>query len=147
MGKVRRLTRRKHHRTLSDLLRRLNPVLRGWCKPISVTEYPNEPSAIWTTTPTARVVGWLKKRHLGLNMHTLVRRYLPGWEIRSEGIEMFRPNRFAVVRYRYRGTKIPHHGRAPPPDRPQPWHEHMESRIAVKVARPVRRGGPGKPTS
>ena len=40
-------------------------------------------------------------------MHTLVRRYLPGWEIRSEGIEMFRPNRFAVVRYRYRGTKIP----------------------------------------
>ena len=31
VGKVRRLTRRKHHRTLSDLLRRLNPVLRGWC--------------------------------------------------------------------------------------------------------------------
>ncbi len=28
-----------------------------------------------------RVVGWLKKRHLGLSMHTLVRRYLPDWEI------------------------------------------------------------------
>ena len=74
---------------------------------ISVTEYPNVPSVIWTTTPTARLVGWLKKRHLGLNMHALVRRYLPGWEIRSEGIEMFRPCRFAVVRYRYRGTIIP----------------------------------------
>lgn len=31
MDKVRRLTRRKRHRRLADLLRRLNPVLRGWC--------------------------------------------------------------------------------------------------------------------
>ena len=31
VGKVQRLTRRRHHRTLSDLLRRLNLVLRGWC--------------------------------------------------------------------------------------------------------------------
>ena len=29
VGKVRRLTRRRHHRTLSDLLRRLNPPLSG----------------------------------------------------------------------------------------------------------------------
>ena len=31
MDKVRTLTRRARHRTLADLLRRLNPVLRGWC--------------------------------------------------------------------------------------------------------------------
>ena len=31
MGQVRRLTKRARHRTLSDLLHRLNPVLRGWC--------------------------------------------------------------------------------------------------------------------
>ena len=31
MDKVRSLTRRAKHRTLADLLRRLNPVLRGWC--------------------------------------------------------------------------------------------------------------------
>ena len=31
MDKVRSLTRRGRHRTLADLLRRLNPVLRGWC--------------------------------------------------------------------------------------------------------------------
>ena len=29
------------------------------------------------------------------------------WEISDDGIEMFRPNRFAIERYRYRGTKIP----------------------------------------
>jgi hypothetical protein len=31
MDKVRSLTRRSRHRTLADLLRRLNPTLRGWC--------------------------------------------------------------------------------------------------------------------
>lgn len=29
--KVRSLTRRASHRTLADLLRRLNPAIRGWC--------------------------------------------------------------------------------------------------------------------
>ncbi|MDE0168346.1 MAG: reverse transcriptase domain-containing protein, partial [bacterium] len=107
IAKVRRLTRRRHHRTLSDLLRRLNPVLRGWCNNwfrhgVSKRTFSYlDHYAFW------RVVNWLKKRHLGLNMHTLVRRYLPGWEISAGRIEMFRPNRFAVVRYRYRGTRIP----------------------------------------
>ena len=106
VGKVRRLTRRKHHRMLSDLLRRLNPVLRGWCNyfrhGVSKRTFGYlDHYAFW------RVVRWLKKRHFGLNMHTLVRRYLPRWEISAGRIDLFRPNRFAVVRYRYRGTKIP----------------------------------------
>jgi RNA-directed DNA polymerase len=104
--KVRSLTRRARHRTLADLLRRLNPTLRGWCNYFrhgvsSRTFNYVDHYAFW------RIVGWLRKRHLGLNMHTLVRRYLPGWRISDGGIEMFRPNRFAIERYRYRGTKIP----------------------------------------
>ena len=104
--KVRSLTRRARHRTLADLLRRLNPVLRGWCnyfrhgvskRTFSYVDH----FAFW------RVVGWLRKRHVGLNMHTLVRRYLPGWEISAGGIEMFRPRAVAVERYRFRGTRIP----------------------------------------
>ena len=59
------------------------------------------------TTRLLVVVGWLEKRHVGWNMYTLIRRYVPGWEISDDGIDVFRPNRFAVVRYRYRGTKIP----------------------------------------
>ena len=106
IDKVRRLTRRARHRTLADLLRRLNPVLRGWCTyfrhGVSKRTFGYvDHFAFW------RVVGWLRKRHLGLNVHALVRRYLPGWEISDAGIDMFRPNRFAVERYRYRGTKIP----------------------------------------
>ena len=104
--KVRRTTRRAQHRTLADLLHRLNPVLRGWCTyfrhGVSKRTFGYiDHFAFW------RVVGWLKKRHHGLNTHTLVRRYLPGWEISDDGIDMFRPSRFAIKRYRYRGTKIP----------------------------------------
>lgn len=104
--KVRSLTRRAKHRTLADLLRRLNPVLRGWCayfrhgvcaRTFSYIDH----FVFW------RVVGWLRKRHVGLNMHTLVRRHLPGWKISSQGIELFRPQAVAIERYRYRGSSIP----------------------------------------
>ena len=106
IGKIRSLTRRNLHRTLADLLGRLNPTLRGWCnyfrhgvssQTFSYIDY----FAFW------RIVGWVKKRHSGLNMHTLVRRHLPGWRIHDGGIEMFRPNTVAIERYRYRGAKIP----------------------------------------
>ena len=106
IDKVRRLTRRASHRTLADLLRRLNPVVRGWCayfqhgvskRTFSYLDH----FAFW------RIVGWLKKRHPGLGMRTLVRRHLPGWRIRAGGIEFFRAWQVPVTRYRYRGTRIP----------------------------------------
>ena len=105
-SKVRALTRREKHKTLSDLLERLNPVLRGWCnyfrhgvskRTFSYVDH----FAFW------RVVGWLRKRHLGLNWGTLCRRFLPGWEIGDGGIGMFRPRTVEVARYRYRGARIP----------------------------------------
>jgi RNA-directed DNA polymerase len=106
LDKVRTLTRRAKHRTLADLLRRLNPVLRGWCNyfrhGVSKRTFSYlDHFVFW------RIVGWLRKRHAGLNKHTLVRRHLPRWEISDDGIELFRPSVVAVERYRYRGTKIP----------------------------------------
>ena len=105
-AKVRSLTRRAKHRTLAALLRRLNPVLRGWCNyfrhGVSARTFSYlDHFAFW------RIVGWLRKRHVGLNMHTLVRRFLPGWEISDGGTAMFRPRAVAIQRYRYRGIKIP----------------------------------------
>ncbi|MCP3878826.1 MAG: group II intron reverse transcriptase/maturase [Sulfitobacter sp.] len=106
VDKVRSLTRRTQHRTLADLLCRLNPVLRGWCnyfrhgvskRTFSYVDY----FVFW------RIFGWLRKRHAGLNTHTMVRRYLPNWEISDDGINLFRPAGVAVVRYRYRGANIP----------------------------------------
>jgi RNA-directed DNA polymerase len=106
MDRVRRATRRKRHRTLAGLLRQLNRILRGWCSyfshGVSSRTFNYIDHFAWW-----RVVGWLRKRHHGLNWGTLRRRYLPGWEIRDGGTEMFRPRRVAVSRYRYRGTRIP----------------------------------------
>lgn len=106
MAKVRSLTRREKHRTLADLLRRLNPVLRGWCNyfrhGVSSRSFSYlDHYAFW------RIVGWLRKRHVGLNWGTLHRHYLPGWEVRDGAVEMCRPRAVPVTRYRYRGTRIP----------------------------------------
>jgi RNA-directed DNA polymerase len=106
MDRVRKATRRKRHRTLAELLRQLNRILRGWCSyfkhGVSSRTFNYLDHFAWW-----RVVGWLRKRHHGLNWGTLHRRYLPGWEIRDGATEMFRPRRVAVSRYRYRGTRIP----------------------------------------
>ena len=106
MGKVRALTRRHKHRTLAALLRRLNPVLRGWCNyfhhGVSSRTFSYLDHFAWW-----RIVGWLRKRHLGLNWGTLHRRFLPNWQIRDGRTEMFRPQEMAIVRYRFRGTRIP----------------------------------------
>ena len=105
-GKVRRATRRHRHRTLAQLLRQVNRILRGWCNyfrhGVSSRTFNYLDHFAWW-----RIVGWLRKRHRGLNWGTLSRRYLPGWEIRDGKTEMFRPRRVAVTRYRYRGTRIP----------------------------------------
>ena len=106
IGKVRRLTRRALHRTLAALLRRLNPVLRGWCNYFrhgvsSRTFGYVDRFAFW------RIFGWLRKRHPRLNLHTLVRRFLPDWTIHDGGIELLRPSAIAIKRYRFRGKRIP----------------------------------------
>lgn len=106
LGKVRNLTRRHKHRTLADLLRYLNPVLRGWCSyfkhGVSKRTFSYVDHYTWW-----RVVTWMRKRHHGLNWGTFCRRFLPGWQIRDGRTAMFRPNKVEVSRYRYRGAKIP----------------------------------------
>ena len=132
MDKVRSLTRRAQHRTLADLLRRINPVLRGWCNyfrhGVSARTFSYlDHFAFW------RVFGWLRKRHVGLNKHTLVRRFLPGWEIRDGTVEMFRPQKIAIERYRYRGARIPTPwSSASTAASPALRHDHVESRMRWK---------------
>jgi RNA-directed DNA polymerase len=106
MGKVRALTRKWRHRTLADLLRQLNPTLRGWCNyfrhGVSKRTFSYVDSfARW------RIVGWIRKRHPKSNWGTIHRQHLPNWEISEDGVEMFRPRAVPVTRYRYRHAHIP----------------------------------------
>ena len=106
MDKVRSLTRRNKHRTLADLLRSVNRVLRGWCNyfrhGVSSQTFGYLDAFTWK-----RIVGWLRKRHLGLNWEAILRRHLPNWQIRDGATEMFRPRAIPIVRYRLRGARIP----------------------------------------
>ena len=104
---VRILTRRAAHRTLADLLRRLNPAIRGWCAYPPARGPPGARSATSTTSPSGEYSAGAPERHPRLNKHTVNRRFLPGWRIRDDGIEFFRACRVPVTRYRYRGTRIP----------------------------------------
>ena len=106
MDKVRMLTRRHRHKTLAHLLRSVNGVLRGWCNyfrhGVSSRTFNYLDHFAWW-----RIVGWLRKRHFGLNWGTLHRRFLPNWQIKDGRTEMFRPQEIAIVRYRFRGARIP----------------------------------------
>jgi len=106
MQKVRRLTRRRRHRLLGNLIRALNPVLRGWCTyfrhGVSKQTFKYlDHFTFW------RTVHWLRKRHGRTRWATVRRRLLPNWKVRDDGIELFRPEQVAVTRYPYRGTTIP----------------------------------------
>ena len=121
MAKVRSITGRDRHRTLADLLKMLNPVLRGWCNyfyhGVSSKTFKYLDHFSWW-----RVARWLRKRHHGLNWGTLCRRFLPAWEIADGKVEMFRPRQVPILRYRYRGSKIP-----------TPWTVEFDSSV-VPVA-------------
>jgi RNA-directed DNA polymerase len=106
MEKVRTLTCRHKHRRLAYLLAAVNPVLRGWCNyfrhGVSSQTFSYLDHFAWW-----RIVGWMRKRHHGLSWGALHRRYLPNWQIRDGRTEMFRPQSVPIVRYRYRGARIP----------------------------------------
>ena len=108
-GKVRAVTNKRGHRTLADLLRQLNSVMRGWCNYFrfgsSTATFHYLDTFAWR-----RVTLWLRKQHPGIDWRTLRRRYLtgePGWRPAEDGIALFVPQRVKVTRYRWRGYSIP----------------------------------------
>jgi RNA-directed DNA polymerase len=105
-AKVRSATRGTTNQSLSVLLNRLNPVLRGW------TNYHRHGAASKTFAYLSaftwrRVWIWLRHKHPKATVKELRRRYLPGWWPMQDEARLFKPDAVAIVRYRYRGTAIP----------------------------------------
>jgi RNA-directed DNA polymerase len=104
--KVRTLSRQGTDLSLTVLLHRLNPVLRGW------TNYfrPGVSSATFqylSAFTWRRVIGWLRRKHPRINWKQLRRRYCPnGWWPTEDGVALFNTAAVRTSRYRYRGTAI-----------------------------------------
>ena len=107
MGRVRRISREvPTNEPLTTLLRRLNPVLRGWINyhrhGVSKATFQYLCSFVWHL-----VTRWLRRKHPKANWSLLRRRYLPGWWPTEGEMVLFNPSAVAVIRYRYRGQRIP----------------------------------------
>lgn len=106
-NKVKTLTTRSTtYHSLQSLLICLNPVLRGWA---TYFRYDASKSTLAYVDAYAwrRVFRWLRKKHPKRTWRYLKRRYCGGrWKIAENGVELFRPSRIRVERYRYRGSKI-----------------------------------------
>jgi RNA-directed DNA polymerase len=105
-AKVRALTRGGTNQPLKVLLRRLNPVLRGWANyfrhGVSKATFDYLNAYSWR-----RVVIWLRHKHPRASWKWLCRRYLPGWRPTEDEVTLFNPMSVPVTRYRYRGARIP----------------------------------------
>jgi RNA-directed DNA polymerase len=105
-AKIRGATRRSTNQSLTTLLHRLNPVLRGW-----VTYHRHGASAKTFAFLSAftwrRVWCWLCHKYPKMGRWELQQRYLrAGWP-EQDGVCLFSPAKVAIRRYRYRGTAIP----------------------------------------
>jgi RNA-directed DNA polymerase len=105
-AKVRNITRRSTNQSLSVLLHRLNPVLRGWANyhrhGASSKSFSYLSAFTWR-----RIWCWLCHKHRKTGMRELQRRHLRrGWP-EQDGVTLFDPATVAIIRYRYRGATIP----------------------------------------
>ena len=107
MAKVRAITTQGTNNPLSDLLRQLNGVLRGWTNyfrhGVSKDTFAYLHQFTWL-----RVVRWLSRKHRRANKGWLRRRYLTNrWWPEHDGVALFDYRAVPVTRYRYRGAVIP----------------------------------------
>jgi RNA-directed DNA polymerase len=108
MAKVKTLSRQVGvNQPLDDLLRRLNPAMRGWCayfRPgVSSVTFSYLSHYAWQT-----VWRWLRRKHRRSTWKQLRRRYCHGgWWPTGERTELFDPDKVGTSRYRYRGSIIP----------------------------------------
>ncbi len=92
---------------LDDLLRRLNPAVRGWCtyfRPgTSSVTFAYLSHYLWST-----VWRWIRRKHRRTSWKALRRQYCHGgWWPQGENQELFDPGKVGTTRYRYRGKLIP----------------------------------------
>jgi RNA-directed DNA polymerase len=100
-AKVRGMTRGATDQSLTIMLHRLNPVLRGWTNyfrhGVSKATFDYLRAFSWT-----RVTSWLRHKHPRANWSWLRGHYLPGWWPTEGEVRLFNAGGVPVTRYAYR---------------------------------------------
>ncbi len=106
MAKIKRATGRSTTSLrLADVLRVVNPILRGWAayfrygaskRTFSYLGY----YAWW------RMIHWIRRKHPGLGWKQVRRRYYGVDRICEDGMTLYNPATMRVERYRFRGAQI-----------------------------------------
>jgi len=107
LRKVKAISRQGTNQPLSEILRQLELALRGWTTyfrhAVSNATFGYLRHYTWR-----RVVLWLRAKHRRASWKSLRRRYtVRGWWPEHDGLRLFDPAAVKIVRYRYRGTRIP----------------------------------------
>ncbi|MFC3898471.1 group II intron reverse transcriptase/maturase [Lentzea rhizosphaerae] len=92
---------------IDTLIRRLNPVVRGWCahfRPgVSSVTFSYLSHYVWQT-----VWRWIRRKHNRTGWKELRHRYCGGgWWPTGQDRMLFDPEKMSTTRYRYRGSVIP----------------------------------------
>ena len=90
---------------LADLLRTLNPILRGWAAYFRYASAQRTFSYLGHYT-WWRVMRWLRKKHPKRTWKQLRRRYFGKNGIQAGAITLYNPASMRILRYRYRGALI-----------------------------------------
>ena len=104
-AKVRTATRGATDQSLTILIHRLNPMLRGWTNffrhGVSKATFSYLRAFTWR-----RVVCWLRHKERRASWKQLRHRYLDGWWPTEGKVVLFNPGGVAVTRYAYRANRI-----------------------------------------
>jgi RNA-directed DNA polymerase len=90
---------------LGQLLRKINPVLRGWAAYFRYGA-SKKTFAYLGWYAWWRVIYWIRRKHPHLTWKQTRRRYYGADRISDQGTTLYNPAKMRVERYRYRGAQI-----------------------------------------
>jgi RNA-directed DNA polymerase len=105
MHKIKQATKTGTSRTLGQVLRKINPILRGWAAYFRYGA-SKQTFAYLGWYSWWRMIYWIRRKHPHLTWKQIRRRYYGADRIREGTLALYNPAKMRVERYRYRGAQI-----------------------------------------
>ncbi|WP_346765637.1 group II intron maturase-specific domain-containing protein [Streptomyces sp. A0958] len=122
LRKVKAISRQNIGHSLDELLTQLNWLMKGWANYFRHSAASASLNYLGYYT-WHRVWRWIRRKHRRVPWKQLKRRYQGNqvgatWWPEHDGVRLFNPAKVEIVRYRYRGARIPN-----------PWSERAQPAI------------------